>query len=172
MSSVICNFCSRGNPEGSKFCNECGSPLSLTLCSRCEAINNVSATQCHQCGAPLSPAAPEQNAIPPTALTGMVQSAEGAPTKDDPVPIALEERLDALLAAARVASHEPQATTAEERPLAAASPTADPFSHTDDGPLLHQAHGDHATYSARSPARAHGFLLVVVLVALAGAVYW
>ena len=112
-----------------------------------------------------------EKAIPPAALTDIAQSAESVPTKGDPVPIALEERLDALPGNAQVESHETQATTAEEPPFLAAAPAADPSGHDDDGPL-NEAHGDHATYSGRNPARAHGFLLVFVLVALAGAAYW
>jgi hypothetical protein len=168
MSSLSCNFCARGNPEGSKFCNECGSPLNLTLCSRCEAINNVSAKQCYQCGAPLPSAETVDTAIPAAALTEIAQNAERVPTKVDPIPIALEERLGALLGDPRGISHEPQATTVEDPPSPATALTADPASHNDDGSL----NPIHATYPGRNPTRAYGFILVVVLVALAGAVYW
>src|SRR5258706_4705741 len=168
MSSVCCNFCARGNPEGSKFCNECGSLLNLTLCSRCEAINNVSAKQCYQCGAPLPSAETEETAIPPAPLTEITQDAETVPTKDDPVPIALEERLGALLRDQCVISREAQATTVEDPPSPAAAVTADPARHNDDRPV-NPVHGGHATYPGRNPARARGFLFVVVLVAVAGA---
>jgi hypothetical protein len=169
MFNVVCNFCARGNPEGSKFCNACGSPLNLTLCSRCEAINNVSAKQCHQCGASLSPTETEETAIPPAGLTEIGQDDERVIAKDDPLPVALEKRLDSLLDA-RLAPDAPQATTAEEPTLLAASPMADAPGHTDDRPL-NPAHGGHAPYAGRNPARTHGFLLVAVLVALGGAGY-
>ena len=170
MSSVFCNFCARDNPEGSKFCNGCGSPLNLTLCSRCEAINNVSAKQCYQCGAPLPSVETEETAIPPAPLTEIATNAETVPTKGDPVPVALEERLGALLRNPRE-SHEPQATTVADPPSLAAALTADPASHNDDH-LVNPVHGGHATYPGRNPARARGFLLVVLLVVIAGAVYW
>ena len=170
MSNLICNFCAHGNPEGSKFCNECGSPLNLTQCSRCEAINTVSAKQCYQCGAPLSQSETEEIAIPPAAWTEIAQSGS-LPTKDDPVPIALGERLDQLMGEPLVISHEPQETTAEDRPSLAVSLTADPASRDNDSSSS-PSHSGGATYRRRNPSRARGLFLVVVLVAVAGAVYW
>ena len=52
---TYCRFCRQGNPVGSKFCNECGSQLSLAPCTSCEAINDANASACHQCGAELRP---------------------------------------------------------------------------------------------------------------------
>ena len=52
MSISSCRFCAHANPEGAKFCNDCGSPLHLKPCPQCEAITDVSAENCHQCGAP------------------------------------------------------------------------------------------------------------------------
>src|SRR6266496_5194386 len=109
MSGLACNFCAHGNPEGSKVCNKCGSPLNLTLCPRCEAINVVWANGCSQCGAPLSSGGTEEMAMPPTALTDIAQSSESPLPKIDPVPLAFAERLDALLGDPRVISREPQA---------------------------------------------------------------
>jgi hypothetical protein len=169
MSNFTCNFCAHGNPEGSKYCNECGSPLNLALCSRCEAINSVSATQCYQCGAPLPSVEAEEIAIPRAALTEIAQS-ERLPTKDDPVPIALGERLDQLLGDPLVKPREPQEATSEDRPSFAAALTADPASRDNDG-SLGPSHSGGATYPRRNPSRARGFLLVVS-VAVAGAVYW
>src|SRR5690349_20946411 len=54
MSALTCEFCSRVNPAGAKFCNECGSPLSLRPCMSCEAINSAAAATCHRCGADLA----------------------------------------------------------------------------------------------------------------------
>ena len=55
MLAFSCSFCHHVNPPGSKFCNECGSPLRLTPCLQCDAVNEVGSATCHQCGAPLAP---------------------------------------------------------------------------------------------------------------------
>jgi len=55
MSS--CPFCSHSNPSGARFCNDCGSPLTLQPCPHCEAVNDAAAAECHRCGAPLDVAA-------------------------------------------------------------------------------------------------------------------
>jgi len=169
MSNVTCNFCAHGNPEGSKFCNACGSPLNLTLCSGCEAVNSVSAKECYRCGARLSSVATEEIAVPPAALTEIAPSGS-LPTRDDPVPIALGERLDQLLGDRLARSDEPRETTAEDGPPLAAALTADPAS-SDNGSLS-QSHISGATYPGRNPTRARRILLVVVLVTVAGAVLW
>jgi len=49
-----CSFCNHANPEGAKFCNDCGWPLHLKRCSQCEAINNQAAKTCAECGAEFS----------------------------------------------------------------------------------------------------------------------
>src|SRR5262249_31917329 len=106
MSRFVCKFCAHGNPEGSRFCNECGSPLNLAPCSRCEAINSASDTQCFQCGAPLSSAATEEMGAPPPAWTKTSQSAKSSPTKMASIPVALANRLEALLRDMPAVSHE------------------------------------------------------------------
>src|SRR6516225_8925472 len=151
MSNVICNFCGHGNPEGSKFCNACGSPLNLTLCSQCEAINSVSARQCHQCGAPLSSVETEETATPPAALTEITQS-ESLPTKDDPVPIALGERFGQLLGGQLVTANEPKETAAEGRLSLASTLTADPAGRDSESSLSPSPSGG-ATYPGRNPNR-------------------
>ena len=167
-----CNFCTHGNPEGSRFCNACGSPLNLTQCSSCEAINSVSAEECFQCGAPLSQDTGEL-ATSPLALTETVQSSESAPAKGDRVPVAFAESLEAHSMHSHVASHEPEAT-GDDQPSLAAELTADPASHDDDR-ALSPPHVGRATYSRRNPNHVAGFL-VVVFVAIAGAAigasYW
>ena len=55
MEIVPCSFCKHGNPADAKFCNACGSSLSLQLCEACGAIDNIDATACHKCGRPFSP---------------------------------------------------------------------------------------------------------------------
>jgi len=172
MSCLPCNFCTHGNPEGSRFCNACGSPLNLTQCSWCEAINSVSSEECFQCGAPLSQDTGEV-ATSPVALTEAVQSSESAPRKGDRVPVVFAESLEARPVHSHVASHEPEAT-GEDQPSLAPPLTADPASHDDDRALSPPDVG-RATYSGRNPSHVAGFL-VVVFVAIAGAAigasYW
>src|SRR3569833_3304295 len=50
MALASCHFCTHGNPAGSKFCNQCGSPLDLKPCAKCEAMNHVAVDRCYQCG--------------------------------------------------------------------------------------------------------------------------
>jgi hypothetical protein len=95
MSSFVCGFCAHGNPEGSKFCNECGSPLHLAPCPRCEAINNAGEAQCVQCGAPLSSPGIPLRASPAQAVEPAPD--EVAPsTRENAVPAAFAQRLDAV----------------------------------------------------------------------------
>jgi class 3 adenylate cyclase/tetratricopeptide (TPR) repeat protein/ribosomal protein L40E len=46
-----CRTCNGGNPEGSKYCGACGSPLQL-ICGRCGASNPPEARFCNACGNP------------------------------------------------------------------------------------------------------------------------
>lgn len=53
---VICPKCGRQNPQGSRFCNNCGTPLeerSSVRCPKCGAENTVGAKFCSNCGNPL-----------------------------------------------------------------------------------------------------------------------
>ena len=55
-----CSFCDHENPAGSKYCNDCGSPLHLALCE-CGAVNDLTDTRCYRCGTYVSgPRAPAQ----------------------------------------------------------------------------------------------------------------
>jgi hypothetical protein len=54
MATLSCRFCTHANPEGAKFCNDCGAPLHLRPCPQCEAITDASEAHCHQCGASLA----------------------------------------------------------------------------------------------------------------------
>jgi hypothetical protein len=48
-----CPSCGFENPEGLKFCNECGTPL-LVRCAQCGFTNQPQAKFCGECGAALS----------------------------------------------------------------------------------------------------------------------
>ncbi len=55
---IYCPKCGTANRQGSKFCNECGSPLPATglRCPMCGAINPTGNLYCDRCGARLIPA--------------------------------------------------------------------------------------------------------------------
>ena len=49
--AVVCPKCGTANPAGSKFCNNCGSSLSVsTKCSNCGFENAAGAKFCNNCG--------------------------------------------------------------------------------------------------------------------------
>lgn len=56
MFALRCLFCDHGNPVGAKFCNSCGSSLSLMPCAACAAVNDRAAACCRQCRQALAPA--------------------------------------------------------------------------------------------------------------------
>ena len=111
MSRVHCRFCSHPNPSGSRFCNECGSPLNLRPCPQCEAVNDDRERKCHLCGAdfpravddqglgvdqeilpaPVGPADPSRPHVPEVLATSLGSPAEraGAGSRAA-VPLAVE----------------------------------------------------------------------------------
>ena len=50
MPRQRCRFCAHDNPEGARFCNDCGSPLHLRPCPACDGVNDDAASHCFQCG--------------------------------------------------------------------------------------------------------------------------
>jgi class 3 adenylate cyclase len=67
-----CPACGAENPEGAKFCLECGKRLPI-VCPNCQARNLPTAKFCNQCGTPLGaaseqpqPSSPPANQPPPT----------------------------------------------------------------------------------------------------------
>lgn len=57
QKKVICSACNTVNPEGSKFCGNCGEPLvkKTNICSNCGAEIVPGMKFCGQCGSPVSP---------------------------------------------------------------------------------------------------------------------
>lgn len=49
--ACTCPQCGNLNPEGVKFCQECGARLGLTKCSKCGAVLNPGSRFCGECGA-------------------------------------------------------------------------------------------------------------------------
>lgn len=51
---MFCKNCKFDNPEGAKFCIECGNPIEFN-CPNCNAKTPPSGKFCVECGAELSP---------------------------------------------------------------------------------------------------------------------
>ena len=51
---IACRACASDNPEGAKFCNECGAPLGVRSCPECGA-RVERGRFCNECGAALEP---------------------------------------------------------------------------------------------------------------------
>jgi predicted amidophosphoribosyltransferase len=75
-----CAGCGHENPEGFKFCGECGKPLAQErLCRSCGAANGLATRFCGQCGAALAAATPAtaaaaaQPALPSSFASGRYQ---------------------------------------------------------------------------------------------------
>src|ERR1700737_666605 len=65
-----CSNCETDNAPGSRFCNQCATPLSKR-CPKCASENAPEARFCAQCSAPLDEAAPIRPVTEPhAALTG------------------------------------------------------------------------------------------------------
>jgi len=66
MFLQVCPVCEHRNPRGSRFCNECGSPLQLRFCPACHAAVDVMSLECRSCGEKLPPL-PLENPVPDPA---------------------------------------------------------------------------------------------------------
>jgi double zinc ribbon protein len=51
---MYCPSCGFENPEGLKFCNDCGAPLRMP-CALCGCVNQPQAKFCGECGTALPP---------------------------------------------------------------------------------------------------------------------
>ncbi len=74
-----CSFCQHENPEGAKFCGECGSSL-VRACSNCQAQLRPSARFCDSCGqavAAASAAAPSSRTPTPAPSPALPASFAG-----------------------------------------------------------------------------------------------
>ncbi|MCK5487354.1 MAG: zinc ribbon domain-containing protein [Desulfobacterales bacterium] len=58
-----CPKCQFENPEGDKFCNECGSKLQLA-CPECGKVNPTGSKFCNECGERLERAVETEKAVP------------------------------------------------------------------------------------------------------------
>ena len=117
MPAKLCAFCSHANPEGSRFCNECGAAFDLNLCGNCEAINHHSAVICHKCGAELpnassiqtvtnDPGLGESVGQPVTTVIAAMSPAteEAIPAQEATAPFSLRRRGAAFVALPLIAA--------------------------------------------------------------------
>jgi class 3 adenylate cyclase len=69
---MLCAKCKTENPDGLKFCNECGAAFQM-LCASCGFENAPAAKFCGKCGAPLNaPASAPVSATPPVQIREVV----------------------------------------------------------------------------------------------------
>ncbi len=64
LAGRTCPQCGHENPEGVKFCQECGGKLGGTSCPACGAENPGGVKFCQECGAKLGAAAPAAAVCP------------------------------------------------------------------------------------------------------------
>jgi uncharacterized OB-fold protein len=69
LASRTCPSCGEVNPEGTRFCQNCGSKLGIekpsgNVCKACGAANSPESRFCGECGAKLEPAAPAEIKCP------------------------------------------------------------------------------------------------------------
>src|SRR5262245_15873583 len=82
--TASCAFCNHANPPESKFCNECGADLNLTLCQACDAVNHRGMSECHKCGVPLREQSMERTDT--VADTVAETAADTVQASDAPLP--------------------------------------------------------------------------------------
>ena len=77
---MLCRSCGHENPEGGKFCGECGSSLQVTAaCPRCGSSNPEGVKFCHECGQRLgepktpTPTPTSAPAVPASFASGRYQ---------------------------------------------------------------------------------------------------
>src|SRR5882762_6721357 len=88
MFLQVCPVCEHRNPRGSRFCNECGSPLQLRFCPTCHAAEDVMSLECRSCGEKLPLVVVTDTAATPAAVqassTDSIWKTEAPP----PAPLA------------------------------------------------------------------------------------
>src|SRR5258708_34127593 len=71
---MLCGSCGHENPDGVKYCSECGVAADAARrCSDCGALNLAGSKFCHECSTPLA-AAGSTRTDPPLARAAMPQS--------------------------------------------------------------------------------------------------
>ena len=72
-----CPSCGFENPDGLKFCNECGAPLRMP-CAQCGFANQPQAKFCGECGVSLSPQPPVLHRSTPAHLAERILTSRSA----------------------------------------------------------------------------------------------
>jgi class 3 adenylate cyclase/tetratricopeptide (TPR) repeat protein len=65
-----CRKCRFKNPDGAKFCNECGSKLEIA-CSKCSHVNPAGSRFCNECGQNLAQASAPSESSQPSQQPGL-----------------------------------------------------------------------------------------------------
>ncbi len=84
MSAIHCPVCGGGNPPGSKFCNNCGSPLppeTHIICPNCQHYNPLHLLYCDTCGTRLVPEDSAAEPSPPEREQPPAPKAFNLPTR-------------------------------------------------------------------------------------------
>src|SRR3954454_17995923 len=63
--AITCPSCAAENPEGKRFCGDCGTALAA-VCPSCGSVVEPGKKFCGDCGAPLAGTAPAAQSVPPT----------------------------------------------------------------------------------------------------------
>jgi len=79
---AACGSCGAGNPDGYRFCGQCGSSLAVRICASCGHPNTAGQAFCGQCGSSLEPIAGATDGPP-------AEGGEGS--SREPVPAAAGE---------------------------------------------------------------------------------
>jgi hypothetical protein len=135
MFLQVCPVCEHRNPRGSRFCNECGSPLQLRFCPACGAAEDVMSLECQSCGEKLplvavADAAAESEVAAPASVENIWKTEAPQPAfftpSDGDVQVTVHGGAAPAPAVDMVAttSPEPDSEPAEPEPALPADPVA------------------------------------------------
>lgn len=89
---IYCTSCGTANREGSRFCNECGSPLgAMTPCPHCGLPNVSTGRFCNFCGGRLRPIQTDGSVAESTSATSSIPLGDAPSPKPATSPVAVEE---------------------------------------------------------------------------------
>src|SRR5882762_6318647 len=124
MFLQICPVCEHRNPRGSRFCNECGSPLQLRFCPACHAAEDVMSLECRTCGAKLPMIVLTDAAVTPAEVHPSIESTTESIWKTE-TPVAARPPFEAIEDNAAVSVHGQATAPAAIATGPVAQPSAD-----------------------------------------------